>query len=99
MKRVILLCSFLPTFAYAADTIPNGTFAGDKPRGSAVSSYAQQQNDAGSNYGQEWAQPRTEEPHNQPGPGSEVANDIQAHIGPENNVPGSQDVAGYGRNK
>lgn len=99
MRLVIAIALFAATSAYAADTIPNGTFAGDKPRGSAVSASTDIYRDAGSSYGQSWAQPRTEEAHNQPGPGSEVANDIQAHIGTENNVPGSQDVAGYGRNK
>ena len=70
--------------------VPVAAFAAERTRGSSVSTYAQQQNDAGTNYGQSWAKPRTEQPHNQPGPGSEVANDIQGHLA-------NDDVVGNGR--
>lgn len=100
MKYVVTtFLLLLSSPALAADTLQNGTFAGDKPRGQSVSAAAGIYKDAGSNYGQSWAEPRTQEPHNQPGPGSEVANDIQAHIGPTTNNPSSPEIVGYGRDK
>jgi hypothetical protein len=101
MRLMILGASmFLASVACAEDQPgpTGGTFAGQQPRGQSVSAGVQKYNDAGSNYGQSWAQPRTEEAHGQPGPGSEVANDIQGHIAQTDPVQGPE-IVGYGRNK